>query len=96
MLQLWQAVLIDIGSLLVVVANGSSLLLNKSFRESDIPEEPDRIASVHGISYQAPAMDDSNYHQLYDDCDDDNHAHSHHVDKYSHKHCCHGHSHSPV
>ena len=75
MLQLWQAVLIDIGSLLVVVANGSSLLLNKSFKESDIPEEPERISSVHGISYQAPAMDDNSYCQLDEEVDDESASH---------------------
>jgi hypothetical protein len=38
MLSLWQAVLIDVGSLLIVVSNGSSLLWSSAFRDSDIPE----------------------------------------------------------
>eukprot|EP00604_Paraphysomonas_vestita_P004310 CAMPEP_0174825430 /NCGR_PEP_ID=MMETSP1107-20130205/42737_1 /TAXON_ID=36770 /ORGANISM="Paraphysomonas vestita, Strain GFlagA" /LENGTH=618 /DNA_ID=CAMNT_0016057007 /DNA_START=354 /DNA_END=2210 /DNA_ORIENTATION=+ len=38
MLSLWQAVLIDVGSLLIVVGNGSSLLWSSAFRDSDIPE----------------------------------------------------------
>jgi hypothetical protein len=59
MLELWQAVLIDVGSLLVVVANGSSLLMNRSFRESDVPEEPDRLSKLDDVSYHSPMLDDS-------------------------------------
>lgn len=42
MLDLWQAVLIDVGSLLLVVGNGSMLLFDKSFELSDAPNEPAR------------------------------------------------------
>jgi hypothetical protein len=37
MLKLWEAVLFDVGALLVVVMLGSSLLIDHSFDESDIP-----------------------------------------------------------
>lgn len=47
MLSLWQAVLIDVGSLLVVVGNGSSLLWSTAFRDSDIPESALKSSSHH-------------------------------------------------
>jgi hypothetical protein len=48
MLSLWQAVLIDVGSLLVVVGNGSSLLWSSAFRDSDLPETALKSSSSHG------------------------------------------------
>ena len=50
MLSLWQAVLIDVGSLLVVVGNGSSLLWSTAFRDSDIPE-----SALKSSSHQSKA-----------------------------------------
>lgn len=54
MLSLWQAVLIDVGSLLVVVGNGSIVLFNTSFAESDIPEEPSRKQGIEKVTYVPP------------------------------------------
>lgn len=54
MLSLWQAVLIDVGSLLVVVGNGSIVLFNTSFAESDIPEEPTRKQGIEKVTYVPP------------------------------------------
>ena len=54
MLNLWQAVLIDVGSLLVVVGNGSIVLFNTSFAESDIPEEPSRKLGIEKVTYVPP------------------------------------------
>ena len=56
MLSLWQAVLIDVGSLLIVVGNGSSLLWSRAFRDSDIPEIAPKIeiATTSEREYQPP------------------------------------------
>jgi len=51
MLSLWQAVLIDVGSLLVVVGNGSVVLFNGSFSSSDAPEEPNRKQVIDKVTY---------------------------------------------
>lgn len=55
MLDLWQAVLIDVGSLLVVVANGSMLLFDKSFEMSDVPNEPGRKETAKDVLYNSPS-----------------------------------------
>jgi hypothetical protein len=55
MLDLWQAVLIDVGSLLLVVGNGSMLLFDKSFEQSDAPNEPDRKELVQQVLYTSPS-----------------------------------------
>jgi hypothetical protein len=52
-LDLWQAVLIDVGSLLLVVGNGSMLLFDKSFELSDKPNEPGRKELVQNVLYNA-------------------------------------------
>lgn len=54
MLTLWQAVLIDVGSLLFVVANGSSLLFSRAFEDSDAPDEPERMSAVKEIDIMPP------------------------------------------
>jgi len=53
-LDLWQAVLIDIGSLLLVVGNGSMLLLDTSFELSDAPNEPERKVLIAQGQYNVP------------------------------------------
>ena len=54
LLDLWQAVLIDIGSLLLVVGNGSMLLLDTSFELSDAPNEPERKVLIAQGQYNVP------------------------------------------
>ena len=55
MLDLWEAVLVDVGSLLIVVGNGSLLLFDKSFDFSDIPNQPDRKEMVKNVLYNSPS-----------------------------------------
>jgi hypothetical protein len=67
MLSLWQAVLIDVGSLLVVVGNGSSLLWSSAFRDSDIPE-----TAAHSHSHGS--ADHGHGHSSHDHAHDHNHG----------------------
>lgn len=56
MLDLWEAVLVDVGSLLLVVGNGSMLLFDSSFELSDVPNEPERKELVAQGQYKRPGV----------------------------------------
>lgn len=98
MLKLWHAVLIDVGSLLFVVANGSSILL-KSYVFDEFKSTNDHHSHEncgHGDHNHSHEQDHS-HNNTHDHDHDHSHDHSHdhehshqHDHEHDHNHNCGG------